>query len=947
MKSLKSKINFNKLRNKKEGIKAQLKRNDTDDKKNKKEKTKVNKRKTWYSILSIITFIAICIILVVILFGAYIVMSAPEFEEELLFNKESTIIYDKDNEVITTLGMNVGDDVERRVKLSYEELPEVLIDAVVATEDSRFFQHNGVDIARFLKASFGQILGNSDAGGASTLTMQVSKNALTDTVDTGIAGIIRKFTDIYLSVFKIEKQYTKQDIIEMYLNSEFLGNFSYGVEQAAQTYFGKSASDVSLSEAALLAGLFQAPSAYDPFTYPEKAEARRNIVLNLMQRHGYITEEESEIAKSIPVTKMLGVSSTVSDNPYQGYIDTVIEEVYEKYDVDPYKVPVEIYTALDRSKQDVVNGIYNGESGYVFKDEKIQLAIAVVDNKNGELIAVGAHRDIRGERSYNLATMISNHPGSTIKPLLDYGPAFEYLNWSTYTPLFDEETKYTNGGEVFNWDLTHEGLVTAKKALSQSMNTAALQTFRATTNDQKWNFVTSLGITPENSNGLIYESSAIGAFEGTNPKALAGAYSAFASGGYYTEPHSVRKIVFKDTGETKEITYSRDRVMKETTAFLITNILFNVTPGSAQVYGTQVATKTGTSSYDNSFLDQYGLSHLTAKDSWVATYNPDYTLTYWYGYENFDPNYTTLMGAASIERSKILGWLNPRIMNTGSKFTVPKGITEAKVELGTIPARLPSEFTPGDIVETHYFISGTEPTEVSYRYKKLDDPSNLTVIENGASAVVSWDAVDTPDAIDEEFLTRYFNNGYGQWAKKYLDIRLDYNKNAIGDLGYLVYLKSGENLSLQGWTDKTSFNIDDTTNYDEVLVKTAYSIFQTNASDGITETLVGGSPKVEIVLRTIDIPNGDSQISPTFSVGDKIPDIGASTIEFLVNGKNRTSSLSSEDISYTIYKCTDTTLAICSTVNKIDSSSKSEYKIVYEIQYMGETYEEKRYLHIK
>lgn len=258
----------------------------------------MNKRKTWYIVLTIITALAILAVFTVIAFAAYIVITAPEFTEAKLFNKDSTVIYYNDNQVLTTLGMNAGNgEVENRVKVEYDEIPEVLIDAVVATEDSRFFQHNGVDLARFIKASIGQVLGQSGAGGASTLTMQVSKNALTDTTSTGIKGIIRKFTDIYLSVFKIEKKYTKQDIIALYLNSEFLGNHSFGVEKASQTYFGKSVKDLSLSEAALIAGLFQAPTAYDPFSYPDQAEARRNQVLNLMVRHGYISKEIAEDAK--------------------------------------------------------------------------------------------------------------------------------------------------------------------------------------------------------------------------------------------------------------------------------------------------------------------------------------------------------------------------------------------------------------------------------------------------------------------------------------------------------------------------------------------------------------------------------------------------------------------------------------------------------------------------
>ncbi len=935
MAKLKTKINFNKIRNKKDKIKARLKNT-----KGEKEVKPKKKKRVWYNVLSIITLGAIGIIAVIILFIGYIVIKAPEFDETLLYDKDSTIIYDKDNNILATLGMNAGDNVEKRIKLTYEELPEVLIDALVATEDSRFFQHNGVDIARFLKASFGQAIGTSGAGGASTLTMQLSKNAFTDTVSEGFAGIARKFTDIYMAVFKIEKRYTKQDIIQMYLNSEFLGNEAFGVEQAAQTYFGKSAKDVSLSEAALLAGLFQAPSGYDPFVYPEDAEARRNQVLNLMERHGYITEEQAEIAKQIPVTRLVK-QNVYSSKPYQGYIDTVIEEVINKYDVSPYKVPLEIYTYFDKDKQDVINKVYDGTYGYKFTDEKIQLAIAVLDNSNSAILAIGAHRENTGERSYNYATMIKKHPGSTIKPILDYGPAVEYLNWSTYTPLFDEETTYTGGGIIYNWNDDNSGLMTAKTALSKSMNTCALQTFRATTNTQKWNFCTSLGITPGNDNGKILESSSIGAFEGTNPVALATAYSAFANGGYYEEAHSIKYIVYKESGDKQEITYSRERVMKETTAYLITNMLLAVTPSAARVSSTDIATKTGTSSYDPDTLRKNGLSQSVVQDVWSAFYNPEVSIAFWYGFDELDKEHYTTFSASGVQRNKIQALLTKNIMKSG-RFSVPRGITTAEVELETIPGRLASEYTPKDLKEKHYFISGTEPTEVSTRFSTLSDVTNLNAIETGHSAKISWDAIPIPNAVNLDYLTNYFNSGYGEYAEKYLNLRLEYNEKNIGKFGYDVYLRSGENLVYVGHTADNSFTIDDTTGYDSVVVKSAYTIFKDNASNGVSTNLTGSTTTFEIKLEAISAGN-ESYINPDYKIGDKIPEVGTKTIKFLVNNLDVTDTISASDMSYEINDCT----SACTKVNKIDNSKIGEYEVVYTVNYLGTTFKETRYIHIK
>ncbi len=944
MKSLKSKIKFNEIRNKKEKLKVKLKRKD----KPVKEKKEKNKKRLWYRILIVITGMGIALFGVMFVFAIYIVISAPDFNEDDLFNKDSTVIYKANGEVLTTLGMNAGDgNVEKRTKLTYEELPEVLVDAVVATEDSRFFQHNGVDLARFLKASVGQLLGNSGAGGASTLTMQVSKNALTDTTSSGIKGIIRKFTDIYLSVFKIEKQYTKQDIIELYLNSEFLGNQSFGVEQASQVYFGKSASNLSLTEAALIAGLFQAPSAYDPYVYPEKATARRNQVLNLMVRHGYITEEEAQIAKDIPVESLLTERKSTM-NIYQGYIDTVIEEVMDKYDVNPYKVPIEIYTYFDSDKQDVINSIYNGSSGYKFKDDAIQLAIAVVDNKNGALIAVGARRSDKGELGYNYATMINRHPGSTIKPILDYGPAFEYLNWSTYTPLFDEEVSYTKGGTIKNWNNKYEGLVTTKRALSASMNTAALQAFQATSNEQKWNFATSLGITPGNIDGVINESASIGAFEGVNPKKLAGAYSAFASGGYYTEPHTIKSIKYKESGDTEEKKYTRERVMKETTAYMITDILFDVTTSGARISGNQIASKTGTSSYDSDLLKSYGLSTNVIQDSWVATYNPDYTIAFWYGYDELtkemvEKKQYNIMSNATTNRNKIHSILAKGILNTGSKFSVPSGLNQVEVELETIPARLASENTPSDLRGKFYFIAGTEPTEVSTRFTTLDNPTNVKVVETGTSASVTWTSPGIPSAVDINYLTKYFTANFKDWAEKNLNNRLTYNTQNIGTYGFDIYLKNGANLTYVGRTTETSYTIKNTSNYDSVVVKASYSIYKGNQSTGASAELTGSSTTFSVELEAIETTTGEYIVHPTYKLNTSVGDLGISTIKFLINNLDVTKTIPSSDMKYEIYDCTNS----CTKVDKVDTSKVSEYEIRYTVNYLGTPHTQIRYVHVK
>ena len=260
----------------------------------------------------------------------YIYVSAPEFKSDLLYRKESSNIYDSKGNLIATIG------TEKRQLIKYNELPQVLIDAIIATEDSRFFEHDGFDIPRFLKAGMSYVKG-VDGGGASTLTMQLSKNTFTSTETKGFDGIVRKFTDIYMSIFKIEKDYSKEEIIEFYVNAPYLGAGSYGVEQAAKTYFGKDVTNLNLVEASVIAGMFQAPGEYDPYINPDKTTARKNEVISLMLRHGYITESEANQAKKVKVENIIKKADK-SINKYQGFVDTVIQEVIDRTGDNPYEV---------------------------------------------------------------------------------------------------------------------------------------------------------------------------------------------------------------------------------------------------------------------------------------------------------------------------------------------------------------------------------------------------------------------------------------------------------------------------------------------------------------------------------------------------------------------------------------------------------------------------------
>lgn len=672
-------------------------------------KKTTNEKKNIKRLTKIILFMLLFLIMFTLSFFTYVYYTAPEFDSNLLYKKESSNIYDSKGDLITTIGS------EKRHIVSYEELPQVLIDSIIATEDSRFFMHNGLDIPRFMKASVSYVAGNN-IGGASTLTMQISKNTYTSFDADGFTGIVRKFTDIYMSIFKIEKDYNKKEIIEFYVNAPYLGGGTYGVQMASEVYFGKDVSNLNLVEAAMIAGMFQAPGEYDPYVNPEKTNVRKNEVIDLMLRHGYITENIAHNAKLTDIKNYL-VDRNYDVNIYQGFIDTVVQEVIDRTGNNPYEVSMDIYSTMVKSKQDVINNFYNTHK---FKDNKVQVGIGIIDNDTGAIIAVGAGRNKNSEMSLNYATQISRHPGSTAKPLFDYGPGIEYKNWSTYTPFYDKPVSYTNGGTMRNVDNKYQGFLTLEQCLVRSRNTCALQAFQSLSNSKINKFVTSLGITPEylGNNYFINEAHSIGGFTGVSPVELAAAYAAFGNGGFYTEPHSITKIVYKDgkNENVEEFNFNKKRAMKETTAYMISYMLKKATNSGVKVSGTDIATKTGTSSYDSNRLKSLGLSTNVIQDAWTVTFSPDYSVAIWYGYDELTKKTYNTSSHAWSERTKIQKKIVNNIMEKNSRFDRPSGIVTSKVVVGSNPPKLPNSTTPSSKIQTHLFIKGTQPTRVSSDY---------------------------------------------------------------------------------------------------------------------------------------------------------------------------------------------------------------------------------------
>ena len=878
----------------------------------------------WYWFLVVVMFLALVGFIGGIGFCYYIVKSAPEFDAQKMFEKEATRVLDFKGNLIASLG------AEQRQKVSYEDLPQVLVDAIIATEDSRFFQHNGFDAPRFLKASISQVLGRG-GGGASTLTMQLSKLSFTSVDATGIKGIIRKFTDIYMSVFKIERNFTKFEILEYYVNTPCMGGNIYGVQQASKYYFNKNVKDLNLVEAAQIAGMFQSPNGYNPYNNPNDANERKNTVLYLMKRHGYITETEYKAATAVEIKDFLegGVTST---NEYQGFIDTVVQEVIDKTGNNPYDVPMTIYTTMDKSKQDVINNFYKNHK---FKDSKVEVGVGVIDNNTGAILAVGAGRNKTGALTLNMATFwgqTKRQPGSTIKPIIDYGPAIEYANLSTYGPFVDDETPYGNG-TMRNFNHRYSGVMSMRDCLVKSMNTCALQAFKMTSNDDKVKFITSIGIEPGEGVTTLPESYSIGAWNGVSPVQLAAAYSSFGSGGYYASPYSFTKLVYTETGDEYTQDTTREKVMKPQTAYILSTVLQGVTPSTVKVKGTQLASKTGTTSYDSSFVRKFGLNDSVIPDMWTVTFSTDYSVAIWYGYpewltaEAVKNKHYLVNGPAITERKKIQAEINNKIHNGNKKFKNPGGIVSSEVEFETIPAQKPSQYTPSNLKKSYLFISGTEPSEVSNRFSKLNDPTNYTYSINGRTIELSWTSPGTPEAIDETYLTNYFNTGYTIWAQKYLDKRKSYNNNNIGNFGFAVYLTSGSSTTYVGWTQNTSMSIDlnkYSGYFDGVIIKSTYSKFKSNASDGIkilfdSDTPIGTNYEVSMLGLTY-----------SYKIGENYKELGTSYIDGItLNGSSILSSVTNLKVAATnVTKSSGKSISLSEITNEAGT-----YKVTYTITF--------------
>ncbi|WP_239760905.1 transglycosylase domain-containing protein [Mammaliicoccus sp. N-M51] len=610
--------------------------------KNGKEQPKMkrNIKRTIIKVFGILVLAFLAMVIIGVLVFAYYAWKAPAFNESALKDQLPTKIYDKNNKLVTTLYMG-----QKREHVKFDDVPDQMKDAVLATEDNRFYDHGALDYKRLSGAVMKNFTGGFGSQGASTLTQQVVKRSfLTDK-----KSIERKAQEAYLS-YRLEQEYSKDEIFEMYLNKIYYSDGIYGSQTAAKYYFNKKLKDLNLAETAYLAGLPQVPNQYNIYDNPEAAEKRKDTVLYLMERHGRITKKEMKEAQDTPIDKNL-VKRTVEerndamtdtpDNEYASYINYVKQEITQNKAFkgqslnDIMTSGLKIYTNMDKDVQKTLQE--SVDNGTFYKNKDQITGSSIVDTKTGKLVGISGGKDYKDVVDRNQATDV--HPtGSSLKPILAYGPAIENMQYAT-NHKFQDESQYNINGSIFkNYDGQGHGSVTMADALARSYNIPALKSWQETNQNAGEKAVKDFASKVNlNYKEEIGPSEVLGGSQSEfSPTQLASAFATMGNGGTYNEAKSIRKVVTQDD-ETIKFSSESHKAMEDYTAYMLTEMLKGTFQayGSAYGYGingVNVAAKTGTGTYGDEVYSEYQLPENAAKDVWITGYTPQYTMSVWMGF---------------------------------------------------------------------------------------------------------------------------------------------------------------------------------------------------------------------------------------------------------------------------------------------------------------------------
>lgn len=596
--------------------------------------SKVKDKKIMLKVIAVGSVFLLCCFLI---FNIFIWTSDVSKLEEP--TPQPTIIYDQNGEVASKVTGSKIDGV------NIEQIPEHLIHAVIATEDQKFYKHNGINVIGIVRAMTQNTMRGEIVAGGSTITQQLAKNVFLTQERT----YTRKLKELILTK-KIERTYDKDEIMERYLNQIYFGEGAWGIQRASQMYFGKDVSELTLGESAMLAGLIKAPSVLSPLKDMNKSVQRRDLVLALMEKEGYITQNDAKKAKEQPIV-LEGKKMDDYKGKYPYYVDHIIEEAIKQYGLTENEVlsgGLHIYTELNPSIQNAVEQVYNDNEMFPEgqSDQLIQSGAIFINPSTGGITALIGGRGEHTFRGFNRATQLKRQPASTMKPLAAYTPALEQ-GYEIYDKLQDSPINI-DGYQPMNYDKRFHGEVTMYEALVNSYNIPPVWLLNKMGLKYGINAVERFGIKlkeEDHNLGLALG----GMSEGISPLSMAQAYSTFPNDGVMVEAHSIQKIEDADGEVIAKWLHNETSVTKPLVAQEITYMLKGVveegSAKNAQVEGWEVGGKTGTTELP--FANSGG-----AKDHWFVGYTPEIVGAVWMGYDQTDENHY-LMGTGGSTVTKI------------------------------------------------------------------------------------------------------------------------------------------------------------------------------------------------------------------------------------------------------------------------------------------------------
>lgn len=638
----------------------------------------------------------------------------------------TSIIYDGQSDVVTRLH-----GVQDRTWVSISELQPSTVYAFISAEDARFFEHEGVDVIRIAGAIVADIKAGSYVQGASTISQQLIKLSHLTSEKT----ISRKAEEAALA-YEMERQYSKEDILEMYLNYVYFGGGYYGIEAAAEGYFGVHASDLTLDQSAMLAGILKSPSGYAPHINYAASINRRNNILRLMRDYGYITDDEKKQASARRPTILHD-----KREEYSGYYtDAVTKSAAALMGItvdELIRGGYSIYSAMDSDIQHYCEEMF--KNGELFPAEDSEAAIVVLEPSTGMVVAMVGGRSYTGGISFNRATDIRRQPGSVIKPVIAYAPAFEYLNYTAADMILDEETTFADYTPS-NYGNKYYGWVTVREAVTKSLNVPAVKTLSAVGVYRAKDFAKRCGIEFDDKDDSL--ALALGGFTyGVSPLQIAGAYSCFASGGIYNTPTLIKKITDRNGLTVYEYRQDSRRVMSEANAYILTSMLKSVvTEGTGHRLNTldiPIAGKTGT----------VGLANGN-RDAWMAGYTPEYTAVVWQGYDSDRLGLLPSSATGGTYPALMLYELFNHIYPDGRSgdFEKPESVKQYSIDAKTLKkqhkAVLANAMTPQSSRVTEYFTEETAPEDVSGYWAVPGSAQNLLAVREEGGVMVSFDCPD-------------------------------------------------------------------------------------------------------------------------------------------------------------------------------------------------------------